>query len=157
MRYENNVRATLNAGVSTGASSIQVLKAVSPYGEPPTSGKITLMDSLSSPTKIEILSYTGRTDNTTYWTLTGVTKGVESTTDQAWDAGDPLFQSFTAGDAQQAGATGAGSDAVFVENELIVTTDYELSTNKSAMSVGPVTVNSGVSVTIPSGYTWVVL
>ena len=55
------------------------------------------------------------------------------------------------------GATGAGGDAVFVENELIVTTDYELSTNKSAMSVGPVTVNSGVSVTIPSGYTWVIL
>jgi hypothetical protein len=55
------------------------------------------------------------------------------------------------------GATGAGGDAVFVENELIVTTDYELSTNKSAMSVGPVTVNSGVSVTIPSGHTWVVL
>jgi hypothetical protein len=55
------------------------------------------------------------------------------------------------------GATGAGGDAVFVENELIVTTDYTLSTNKSAMSVGPVTVNSGVSVTIPSGYTWVVL
>jgi hypothetical protein len=25
------------------------------------------------------------------------------------------------------------------------------------MSVGPVTVNSGVSVTIPSGHTWVVL
>ena len=55
------------------------------------------------------------------------------------------------------GATGAGGDAVFVENELIVTTDYTLSTNKSAMSVGPVTVNSGVSVTIPSGHTWVVL
>jgi len=55
------------------------------------------------------------------------------------------------------GATGAGGDAVFVENELIVTTDYELSTNKSAMSVGPVTVNSGISVTIPSGHTWVVL
>ena len=55
------------------------------------------------------------------------------------------------------GATGAGGDAVFMENELIVTTDYTLSTNKSAMSVGPVTVNSGVSVTIPSGYTWVVL
>ena len=55
------------------------------------------------------------------------------------------------------GATGAGGDAVFVENELIVTTDYTLSTNKSAMSVGPVTVNSGVSVSIPSGHTWVVL
>ena len=55
------------------------------------------------------------------------------------------------------GATGAGGDAVFMENELIVTTDYTLSTNKSALSVGPVTINSGVSVTITSGYTWVVL
>jgi len=64
----------------------------------------------------------------------------------------PTFQTTAGG-----GATGAGGDAVFVENELIVTTDYTLSTNKSAMSVGPVTVNSGVSVTIPSGYTWVVL
>jgi len=64
----------------------------------------------------------------------------------------PTFQTTAGG-----GATGAGGDAVFVENELIVTTDYTLSTNKSAMSVGPVTVNSGVSVTIPSGHTWVVL
>ena len=63
----------------------------------------------------------------------------------------PTFQ--TAASA----ATGAGGDAVFVENELIVTTDYTLSANKSALSVGPVTVNSGVSVTIPSGHTWVVL
>ena len=55
------------------------------------------------------------------------------------------------------GATGAGGDKVFMENELVVTTDYELSANKSAVSVGPVTINTGISVTIPSGHTWVVL
>lgn len=55
------------------------------------------------------------------------------------------------------GATGAGSDEVFVENAAIVTTDYTLSTAKNAMSVGPITVNSGVAVTVPSGYSWVVL
>ena len=55
------------------------------------------------------------------------------------------------------GATGAGGDAVFVENELIVTTDYTLSTNKSALSVGPITLNTGVSVTVPTGHTWVIL
>ena len=55
------------------------------------------------------------------------------------------------------GATGAGGDKVFMENELIVTTDYTLSTNKSALSVGPITLNTGVSVTVPTGHTWVVL
>ena len=55
------------------------------------------------------------------------------------------------------GATGAGGDTVFQENQLIVTTNYTLSTGKSAMSVGPITINSGVVVTIPSGYSWVIL
>ena len=55
------------------------------------------------------------------------------------------------------GATGAGGDQVFQENQLIVTTNYTLSTGKSAISKGPITINSGVVVTIPSGYSLLVL
>ena len=55
------------------------------------------------------------------------------------------------------GATGGGSDQVFVENGQTVTTNYTLSTGFNAMSTGPITVNSGVTVTIPSGARWVVL
>ena len=55
------------------------------------------------------------------------------------------------------GATGAGGDTVFQENQLIVTTSYTLTTGKSAMSVGPITLNSGVVVSIPSSYRWVIL
>jgi len=55
------------------------------------------------------------------------------------------------------GATGAGGDDVFYENGVTVTTSYTLSTNKNAMSVGPITVNSGATVTIPSGQRWIVL
>lgn len=55
------------------------------------------------------------------------------------------------------GATGGGTDEVFQENGVTVTTSYTLSTNKNAMSVGPITVNSGVTVTIPSGQRWVIL
>lgn len=55
------------------------------------------------------------------------------------------------------GATGGGADEVFVENSLIVTTNYTLSTGKNAMSVGPITINSGITVTVPSGARWVVL
>lgn len=55
------------------------------------------------------------------------------------------------------GATGGGNDEVFVENTLVVTTSYTLPTGKSASSVGPITINSGITVTVPSGSRWVVL
>jgi hypothetical protein len=55
------------------------------------------------------------------------------------------------------GATGGGADQVFIENSLIVTTNYTITTSKNAMSTGPITINSGVTVTIPTGARWVVL
>lgn len=55
------------------------------------------------------------------------------------------------------GATGGGGDQVFYENGQTITTSYTLTTSTNAMSTGPLTVNSGVSVTIPSGSRWVVL
>ena len=105
MSFVNNVKTELNASATSSATSIQVVKAVSPYNNPPASGKITLMDSLSSPTKIEIIAYTGRTDNSSYWTLTGCTRASESTTASTWSAGDDAIQTFTAGDAVAASGT----------------------------------------------------
>ena len=55
------------------------------------------------------------------------------------------------------GATGGGGDEVFVENARTVTTNYTLTTGKSAESVGPITINSGIVVTIPSDERWVIL
>jgi hypothetical protein len=55
------------------------------------------------------------------------------------------------------GATGGGGDEVFVENSRVVTTNYTLSTGKSAESVGPIQINSGITVTIPSDERWVIL
>jgi hypothetical protein len=55
------------------------------------------------------------------------------------------------------GATGGGTDQVFVENTTIVTTSYALPTGKNASSVGPITINSGQTVTIPSTQRWVIL
>ena len=55
------------------------------------------------------------------------------------------------------GAAGAGGDEVFYENEKNVTTSYSITTNENAMSAGPVTVDSGATVTIPSGSTWVIV
>lgn len=55
------------------------------------------------------------------------------------------------------GATGGGSDTVFVETNNTVTTDYTLGTNKNAVTAGPVTINAGVTVTVPAGQSWVIV
>lgn len=55
-----------------------------------------------------------------------------------------------------AGATGGGSDEVFFESDQNVTTSYTLTANKNAHTVSP-TINSGVTVTVPSGAILVIL
>ena len=55
-----------------------------------------------------------------------------------------------------AGATGGGTDEVFVETDQNVTTNYTLTANKHAHTVSP-TINSGVTVTVPSGAILVIL
>jgi len=54
-------------------------------------------------------------------------------------------------------ATGGGTDEVFFENDTAVTTNYTLQTGKNALSAGPITINSGVTVTVPSGQSWVIV
>ena len=56
-----------------------------------------------------------------------------------------------------AGATGGSSDTVFFENGQTVTTSYTITTGKNAVSAGPITINSGVTVTVPSNASWVVV
>jgi hypothetical protein len=55
------------------------------------------------------------------------------------------------------GATGGGTDQVFVENSKVVTTTYAIPSTKNAESVGPITINSGVTVTVSSSSRWVIL
>jgi hypothetical protein len=69
------------------------------------------------------------------------------------------FEGYQAGQWGQlgGGATGGGGDTVFVENSRVVTTDYTIPVGKSAESVGPITIDSGITVTVSSGERWVVL
>jgi len=43
------------------------------------------------------------------------------------------------------------------ENTNAIASNYTISTNTNAMSVGSVTINSGVTVTVPSGSRWVIV
>ena len=55
------------------------------------------------------------------------------------------------------GAKGGGDDEIFYENDMNVTTDYTLTAGKNAMSAGEITVDGGVTVTVPVGATWTVV
>lgn len=55
------------------------------------------------------------------------------------------------------GATGASGNPVFFENDQNVTGDYTITTNRNAMSAGPITIDAGVTVTIPAGSVWTIV
>ena len=59
--------------------------------------------------------------------------------------------------AIQAGAAGGGTDQVFWENDQTVNTNYTITDGQNAMSAGPITIASGVTVTVGSGETWTVV
>lgn len=55
------------------------------------------------------------------------------------------------------GAAGGGANQVFFENDTNVTDNYTIGTGKNAMSAGPITIDSGVVVTVPSGSVWTIV
>lgn len=55
------------------------------------------------------------------------------------------------------GATGAPGNAVFMENDTNVTADYTITTGKNAVSAGPITIDTGVTVTVPTGSVWTIV
>ena len=75
-----------------------------------------------------------------------------STTTEAEIFNGSIFTAVAGG----AGATGGGNDQWVFENDQTVTQDYEITTNKHAHSVSP-TINSGVTITVPSGSILVIL
>ena len=55
------------------------------------------------------------------------------------------------------GATGGGNDQIFIENGQTVTADYTITASNNAGTFGPVSINSGVTVTVPTGSVWTVI
>lgn len=77
-----------------------------------------------------------------------------------WDNGNSTWQP-----AMAPVPTGGGADyangnlpnQVFLENETTCTADYQLTAGRNALSAGPITVNDGVTVTIPNQQNWVIV
>jgi hypothetical protein len=52
---------------------------------------------------------------------------------------------------------GGGGSSTILENDVVISSSYTLTANKNGLSIGPVTINTGVAVTVPTGQRWVVL
>lgn len=76
----NNASSTLTSGISAGDTTI----TVDDPAEFPTTGFGTLVDDLTTPTTIEIISWTGKSGSD----LTGVTRGAQGTSAAAFSAGE---------------------------------------------------------------------
>jgi hypothetical protein len=53
--------------------------------------------------------------------------------------------------------TGGSPDRIFYENQTTVTADYTITASYNAGTFGPVTINSGVTVTVPTGSVWTIV
>jgi hypothetical protein len=63
----------------------------------------------------------------------------------------------TAWGAVGGGATGGTGNQVVYENDQSISADYTLTAGKNAMSAGPITVNAGITLTVPSGAVYTVV
>ena len=52
---------------------------------------------------------------------------------------------------------GASTNSVFFENDKVVAVNYQITSTKNAMSAGPISINAGIAVTVPSGCSWTIV
>jgi len=91
-------------------------------------------------------------------TSSSYTTGVEieagSSALVAWDSSANDFIKVAGGGG---GAAGGGGDQIFFENDQTVTVNYTIPTGKNAGTFGPISINGGVTVTVPTGSIWTVI
>ena len=148
----------IEVGDSTGIESFSPLAGL-PAGFVGDSGLTVRLRYTTSNSSWNWLSYFANNSETRYLKKTSVATQAEA------EAGTENTKYLTSLRVAQAiaalspggGATGGGDDQVFVENDQIVSTSYTIPVGKNASSVGPVSIDAGVIVTISANSTWVIL
>jgi len=137
---------TMGGDISGTASNAQIAANAVTSNEIANNAVTGAKIAMTSDAQGDVLFYGG----TDYERLAAGTSGYFLKT--LGSGADPAWAEVPAG-----APTGGGTEKVFYENENSVDTDYTLTTNYNAVSAGPVTVASGVTVTIPAGQAWVIV
>jgi hypothetical protein len=134
----------------SGAQNQARMAILIPTGTPGTTRYIT------APASSKAYVVINKSDSTVYLRGTGPTTGdfvlAGSSALFAWNGTD--FLKIAGGSG---GATGGGTNQAFFLNDLTITSNYSIPASKNAGTFGPVSINSGVTVTIPSTSVWSVV
>lgn len=144
IKFANNISTSLAVPISPVATSI----VISSFAGLPVLGigdyfYATLTNNLDS---IEIIKVTEVVADT----LT-VIRGQDNTTALNWLAGT-VFELRV-----NAAALGQVKDDYFFQNPVVITGDSEILEDHNGLSAGPISINPGVVITVPSGSTWTVV
>jgi len=154
--FTNNAATTLASSITNSATSITVASSTGNIFPSPTGSDYFLVTLQGvSGTPIEIVKCTARSGDT----LT-VVRAQEGTTASAFTGGDKVELRITAGEMTNlvgGSARGGGTDQVFFENGQTVNYNYTITTNKNAVSAGPVTIATSITVTVPTSSRWVIV
>ena len=162
--FTNNATTNLAASITNSATSLTVLTGTGSLFPNPTAPDyflVTLIGITGSP--IEIVKCTARSGDT----LT-IVRGQEETTPSAFTGGDQVQLRITAGEMNDiesnlgtinstiAALNPVAGGAVY-ENNQTISANYTMTTGKNGVSAGPVTINTGITVTIPTSSRWVIV
>ena len=170
LKMGNNRVTGLADGIAStdGATVSQVAASVAGLGTMSTqnANNVAITGGAISGTTASFTTFTA--SGTASFTSTGAVKVPVGTTGQQptpvtgmirFNSTTSLYEGYgtSAWGALGGGATGGGSDQVFNLNDQTVTTSYSIPSGKNASSAGPITINTSVTVTIPTGSVWIIL
>jgi hypothetical protein len=152
----NNASATLASGVSNVATSLTVATGKGALFPTLSGGDYTFVTIENTAAVTEIVKVTARSTDTFT-----IVRAQEGTTAQTWVTGDTVELRLTAATAVTADAVQTLTNKIMgngiVVNSTAVSSSYTIATGTNGFSVGPITVNSGVAVTVSSGQRWVIV
>lgn len=99
-KYDNNVRTTLSAPITSASSDMSLDGAVAPFRNPPVGNGIrarfTIVDNPANPSMVEVIEVSEVSiHGSGAVNMSGAKRGLEGTTAQDWPAGSVIFQAVT--------------------------------------------------------------
>ena len=123
-------------------------------GDVTGSGALTIA---AGAVDIAMLSATGTASNSTFLRGDNAWTAVDALPSQSGHAGKYLTTNATTASWATLDTDANTTTKGLYEHEHTIDVNYTIASGSNAMSAGPITVSSGVSVTVPTGSTWVIL
>jgi hypothetical protein len=160
-----NVVAALTAGTNVTISAGGTIASTDTntvYTHPNHSGDV--VSTADGATVIQVdavdiamLSATGTASSTTYLRGDNAWATVDALPSQATHAGKYLTTDATTATWGELDTDANTTTKGLYENHSVISANYSITANNNAMSAGPITVNSGITVTVPATSTWTIL